>query len=385
MSATEPNEPIDLSGDGGVTKKILKEGTGESPPKGYKVTAHYTGTLQSDGSKFDSSRDRKKEFEFTVGTGQVIKAWDLGFASMKIGEHAILTCRSDYAYGDRGSPPKIPGGATLLFDVELLGFEEKQKELWEMNGDEKILEAEKHKQYGTEHFKAKQFEAAVKQYEDALGYLEQDEEEGVPGAEIVGPAAEKVPELKKSCLLNAGMCHMKMSNWASAINSCTEVLKLDDKNVKALFRRGSSFVKTQDFDRAKTDLVTAAKLDPKNKEVRAAYEALKAAVAAAKAKEKAAFAGKFTGGMYGEKQSVAKPWQGKLPQVFFDIEHGGKPLGRVVMVLYADTTPKTAENFRALCTGEKGAGTLGKPLHYKVRRAERREEGGGRREERGER
>ena len=88
------------------------------------MRAHYTGTLESDGSKFDSSRDRGREFTFKIGVGQVIRAWDLGFASMKVGEKAILKCRSDYAYGDNGSPPKIPGGATLLFDVELLGFDE---------------------------------------------------------------------------------------------------------------------------------------------------------------------------------------------------------------------------------------------------------------------
>ena len=105
------------------------------------MRAHYTGTLESDGSKFDSSRDRGREFTFKIGVGQVIKAWDQGFASMKVGEKAILKCRSDYAYGPSGSPPKIPGGATLLFDVELIGFEEVQKEKWEMSPEEKLEKA----------------------------------------------------------------------------------------------------------------------------------------------------------------------------------------------------------------------------------------------------
>jgi FKBP-type peptidyl-prolyl cis-trans isomerase 2 len=62
----------------------------------------------------------------------VIKGWDEGFASMKIGEKAKLVIRSDYGYGDRGHPPTIPGKATLVFDVELLGFQEKEKEKWEV-------------------------------------------------------------------------------------------------------------------------------------------------------------------------------------------------------------------------------------------------------------
>jgi FKBP-type peptidyl-prolyl cis-trans isomerase len=94
------------------------------------VVSWTKGTLESDGSKFDSSRDRGKAFKFTIGQGMVIKGWDQGFASMKVGEQAILKIRSDYGYGDGGSGAKIPPKATLLFDVELLGFSEKLKERW---------------------------------------------------------------------------------------------------------------------------------------------------------------------------------------------------------------------------------------------------------------
>ena len=77
-----------------------------------------------DGSKFDSSRDRPGNFSFTIGQGQVNKGRDKGVATMHKGEKAELYCRSDYAYGDSGSPPKIPGGATLKFEVELLSWAE---------------------------------------------------------------------------------------------------------------------------------------------------------------------------------------------------------------------------------------------------------------------
>lgn len=73
---------------------------------------HYTGTLL-DGSKFDSSRDKDEPFKFKLGTGQVVKGWDRAVATMKKGEKARVTLRADYAYGEAGSPPKIPPNATL--------------------------------------------------------------------------------------------------------------------------------------------------------------------------------------------------------------------------------------------------------------------------------
>ena len=107
----------------GVEKEIKVAGDGTNyPSKGQTVIVHYTGTL-TDGTKFDSSRDRGEKFRFKIGVGQVIKGWDEGVLSMSIGERAILTCSHDYAYGERGYPGIIPPKATLIFDVELFGFE----------------------------------------------------------------------------------------------------------------------------------------------------------------------------------------------------------------------------------------------------------------------
>jgi len=81
---------------------------------------HYTGRLATNGIKFDSSHDRGKPFQFTIGTGQVIRGWDEGVIQMSVGEKAELTITSDYGYGSRGAGGVIPPNAELIFEVELL-------------------------------------------------------------------------------------------------------------------------------------------------------------------------------------------------------------------------------------------------------------------------
>ncbi|XP_031627970.1 FK506-binding protein 59 isoform X2 [Contarinia nasturtii] len=115
-------EQIDLSGDGGVLKRILENGsTDEQPSTGCKVSLHYTGTLEN-GTQFDSSVERNEPFEFELGKGVVVKGFDMGVASMKKGEKAVFTFTSEYGYGAAGSPPNIPPNATLIFEIELLDF-----------------------------------------------------------------------------------------------------------------------------------------------------------------------------------------------------------------------------------------------------------------------
>lgn len=98
----------------------LQVGTGEEAVAGKRVTVHYTGTL-SDGSKFDSSLDRGRPFDFPLGAGRVIKGWDEGVLGMRVGGKRRLTIPPELGYGARGYPPVIPPNSTLIFEVELLG------------------------------------------------------------------------------------------------------------------------------------------------------------------------------------------------------------------------------------------------------------------------
>lgn len=101
----------------GLIYTEIKAGTGAQPKASNFVKVHYTGTL-IDGKEFDSSVKRGQPAEFPLG--QVIPCWTEGVGMMKVGGKAKLVCPSDIAYGDNGRPPIIPGGATLVFEVELL-------------------------------------------------------------------------------------------------------------------------------------------------------------------------------------------------------------------------------------------------------------------------
>lgn len=103
----------------GLMYQDLVVGDGDVAEAGDTVSVHYTGWLK-DGTQFDSSVDRGTPFEFVLGAGQVIRGWDEGVAGMRVGGKRKLVIPPDLGYGDRGAGGVIPGGATLVFDVELL-------------------------------------------------------------------------------------------------------------------------------------------------------------------------------------------------------------------------------------------------------------------------
>ncbi len=138
--AAAPRETADAAGsdspataesttiEPGLTMRMLEPGDGATAEPGQVAVVHYTGWLydpqQPDnrGTKFDSSVDRGQPFEFPLGQGSVIQGWDRGVAGMRIGEVRELTIAPGLAYGERGAGGVIPPGATLVFEVELLGL-----------------------------------------------------------------------------------------------------------------------------------------------------------------------------------------------------------------------------------------------------------------------
>lgn len=123
--ATASGKPIMQTDKTSSDKLIIQDevvGTGAVAVAGKSVTVNYVGTL-TDGTKFDSSYDRGTPFTFNLGAGEVIAGWDQGVAGMKVGGKRKLTIPSSLAYGPQGIPGAIPGGATLIFEIELLKVE----------------------------------------------------------------------------------------------------------------------------------------------------------------------------------------------------------------------------------------------------------------------
>ncbi|VDN53659.1 unnamed protein product [Dracunculus medinensis] len=359
--------------DGGVLKSIITNGSGDAQPcKGDSVTVHYVGRLV-DGNVFDSSRDRNEPFKFELGKGQVIKGWDVGVATMKKGEKCVLTCRADYAYGESGSPPKIPANATLIFEVELLDFEgedispehdrsiirsvvepgekykfptegshvevvvtgthngrvflnkeisftvgeateaglpegidrairrfqrgekshlhfrgsrytygkdapleynlpdnaeldfsvflrsfEKVKNTWEMTGDEKLEAADQTKKRGTAFLEQMKYKLALAKY-DRVNELLQHEKSFADESET------KRIKLLIGSYLNSALVYSKMGESLKCIEKCDEVLKLDTKNVKALYRKAQALLVQNDIAEALELLNKLLEVEPNNK------------------------------------------------------------------------------------------------------------------------
>jgi peptidylprolyl isomerase len=121
--AAAQGTPATMTTASGLQIVDTKVGTGAMPRTGQMCVMHYTGWLYSNGAKgakFDSSLDRGQPFEFPIGTGRVIKGWDEGVASMKVGGKRTLIIPPDLGYGARGAGGVIPPNATLIFEVELL-------------------------------------------------------------------------------------------------------------------------------------------------------------------------------------------------------------------------------------------------------------------------
>jgi len=117
-NSSENSEANVTTTDSGLQYVDLVEGTGATPRSGQTVQVHYTGTLE-DGTQFDSSRDSGRPFSFRLGAGQVIRGWDEGIATMRVGGRRQLIIPPNLGYGSRGVGP-IPPNSTLVFDVELL-------------------------------------------------------------------------------------------------------------------------------------------------------------------------------------------------------------------------------------------------------------------------
>ena len=381
LGVVEADGFVRLTAEGGVRLKKTKEvGDGKVPVAGEELAVHYRGYVKTeDVSKkeiFDDSWERGQPLTFQLGQGQVVPGWDVAFLQMKVGETAVVECGPDFAYGEEGHPPRIPGNSTLVFEVELVSAKMKEKELFEMSAEEKETEALKAKARGLDFFQKSLWHEASEAFGSACHFCDvahyTREDKALP---------DSVAAIYASCQSNSAACGLKLKDWPFAARSATLALKcLDFENdaarAKCLFRRGVARGHMGLLDEAKDDLQKAARLEPKNRAVRTELAKMKEQALTQKKAQQNSFKGAFEkANLFPDKpRNLSHPSTDENPYAFLDVTYFQEnddgsleeKTGQIVLRVYADACPRTARNFLALCSGERGLSRNSyKPLHYK--------------------
>lgn len=275
--------------DGKVTKKCLREGEGyEKPNEGAFVKVRFTGRLV-DGTEFERQGGEAEEpFQFRVDEEQVVSGLDQAVTKMKKGELGLVTVPPEFGYKDqehKADLATVPPNSTLLYEVELVEFE-KEKESWEMEPEEKVTSAGKRKEEGNELFKAGKYERASKKYAKGTRLIEYD-------SQFSDDLKKQAKVLNVSCNLNNAAAQLKLKEYMEAIKLCNKVLEAESQNVKALFRRAQAYIANADYDLASWDIKKALEVDPTNKELKAEQRLLRQKVADQNKKEAKLYSNMF--------------------------------------------------------------------------------------------
>ncbi|XP_039261187.1 inactive peptidyl-prolyl cis-trans isomerase FKBP6-like [Styela clava] len=255
--------------DGGVKKAILSEGVGGVVPADSRIRAHYHAFLEDMSEPYDSSYLQGKELKITLGKGLVIPGLDLGIASMRKKEKSRFLVCPEYAYGEMGCPPRIPSNATILFEVELLGFTESsildECEGMNYNRQEftfsKMLEVAKaEKNEGNDLFHQKQYIKAQHKFMRCINAMEsvrlKDENEEVEMIKIVSKSYQ-----------NMALCCLRLGNFGKALAAGRRVLEYDPDHAKALFIVGKALRHIGDFKEARKYMLRARKFAPTSDDI----------------------------------------------------------------------------------------------------------------------
>ncbi|PKA61701.1 Peptidyl-prolyl cis-trans isomerase FKBP42 [Apostasia shenzhenica] len=250
-----------------VRKKIIKEGHGPNPTKFSTCFLHYKAWVEKTLHKFEDTWQEQRPVELILGKEKKqMSGLSIGVASMKSGERALLNVGWELGYGAEGSFsfPNVPPSADLLYEVELIGFDEVKegKPRSDMTVEERIGTADKRKIDGNTFFKEEKLEEAMQQYEMAIAYMGDDFM-----FQLFGKYRDMALAVKNPCHLNMAACLIKLQRYEEAIGQCSIVLSEDENNVKALFRRGKAKAVLGQTDAAREDFEKAKKFVPGDKAI----------------------------------------------------------------------------------------------------------------------
>ncbi|KAK8512217.1 hypothetical protein V6N13_097118 [Hibiscus sabdariffa] len=250
-----------------VKKQIIKEGHGHKPSKYSTCFLHYRAWAESTNHKFDDTWHEQQPLELVLGKEKKeMTGLAMGVSSMKSGERALLHVGWELGYGKEGSFsfPNVPPMADILYEVELIGFDETKegKARGDMTVEERIGAADRRKMDGNSLFKEDKLEEAMQQYEMAIAYMGDDFM-----FQLFGKYRDMALAVKNPCHLNMAACLIKLKRYEEAIGHCSIVLSEDENNVKAMFRRGKARAELGQTDAAREDFQKAQKYAPEDKAI----------------------------------------------------------------------------------------------------------------------
>jgi len=262
-------ERIDVTGDGGVVKQITREGdpAGDCPPKSSMCFVNYRCWVLTEDEEDETHRakihdtwERGEAAQLSAGRDSSLfeRGVTLALSSMRKGETALVHCTHPYGYGSKGhfSFPHVPGYASLLYQVELLDWDspDDSRERATMTYEERCEAAERRKIQGNALFKEGRLEEALAQYDAGLSFINEDFIIQLHGFHMAHAQRIRCP-----ILLNQAAAYTRQGKLEEAVLACGEVLQVDRKSSKALFRRGRARLMLGQTDPAREDLEAAAR------------------------------------------------------------------------------------------------------------------------------
>lgn len=343
-----------LTEDGGITKKVVAPGYDEDfPVKGQQVILLFECKLV-DGTVVQSSSDPEMPMMFFVDSEAVFKGFDISAMSMHRGEVSYFNLKPAYGYG-KEAPEKVPEDAELELRVEMLDFHEKWKYSVDLPEDQRLDFAAQLKATGNDHFKAKRLKAACYYYRQGVEYV------STLVLSDIGKTPGKVLELRKSLYQNLSVVLNALERWHRTVKYCTQLVERESENAKARYLRGVAYYKVGKFDDALADIKVAQKLSPGDAKVLELLKEIRDFRIKWKAEEKKKFQKMFQSeSIYKEvapriTQTLQKfpDYDPTNPKVFMTLQIGSRDPKTLVFELIKTKAPKTVENFRVFCTGEK--------------------------------
>ncbi|GAB4823500.1 hypothetical protein N2152v2_010546 [Parachlorella kessleri] len=282
MTNQSCQEEVQVTPDGGVTKLVLREGSGEVPPKHSRCLVHYTGRLVDSGEVFIDTHDEtsgQEPVQLVAGRDSLSRevGLHLAVATMRKGELVRLRVQPQYGYGGKGSFsfPTVPPDAVLDYELELLDWElpNEEREMRLMTYEERVEAAERRRLEGNGLYKEGRLDEALSKYRLALSFMNEDFLLQLEGFHLAKAQAVRLPSL-----LNMAACQLKQGDYHEAVINCNQVLAEEPQNAKALFRRGRARHQLGQTEAALEDLTKARQAAPSDANIARELQAVRTVI-----------------------------------------------------------------------------------------------------------